>query len=231
MQPFIGVTCSAEENGDPVVRPAYVQAVHRAGGVAVALPFLESREQTAELLSRLDGLLLTGSEDLDSALWSEPLHPEALPMHPRRQTTEMLLCRELLLGELPVLAICGGMQNLAVAAGGRIHQHIPDLGEHVRDHGAGTHAEAERHPVRCEAGSVLAEFLGAECSTNSAHHQAVASLGAGQQAVAFCDDGLIEAFEMPERPFTLAVQWHPEQLPEERGQAALFDALIRAAGG
>lgn len=229
MQPFIGVTCSAQDDGQPVVRPAYVQAVHRAGGVPVALPFLESREQTAAILARLDGLVLTGSEDLDSALWDEPLHPKALPMHPRRQTTEMLVCRELLLGELPVLAICGGMQNLAVAAGGRIHQHIPDLGEHVRDHGAGTHAEAERHPVRCEPGSQVAEFLGASCSTNSAHHQAIAQLGAGQFATAFCDDGLIEAFEMPDRRFTVAVQWHPEQLPDEPGQAALFEALVRAA--
>lgn len=229
MRPFIGVTSSAEPDGSPVVRPAYVRAVHSAGGIAVALPFLESSEEVEELLARLDGLLLTGSEDLDSALWDEPLNPRATLMHPNRQRMEMLVCEALLRGELPVLAVCGGMQNLTVAAGGSVHQHIPDLpGEH-RDHGAGTDAEAERHPVRCQPGSLIGEFLGQRALTNSAHHQACAALGAGQLATAHCDDGLVEAYEMPGRPFTLAVQWHPERMLDDPGQAALFDALVRAA--
>ena len=229
MRPYIGVTCSAEADGTPVIRPAYVQAVHRAGGLPVALPFLAGVDEAHALLERLGAVVLTGSEDLDSALWGEPLHPSVTLMHPARQATELALCRALLERRRPLLAICGGMQNLAVAAGGAIHQHLPDLGAHVLDHAVGV--QGARHGVKARPGSRLEELLGAEFPVNSAHHQGVAELGDGVEAAGHAPDGVLEAWELPGHAFALGVQWHPEQMPDDDRQQGLFRALVHAAAG
>jgi len=226
MRPLIGVTCSADDAGRPVVRTAYVQALHRAGGLPVALPFLDSAAEAAALLARLDGVLLTGSEDLDPALWDEPLHPQADLMHPHRQRTELLICRELLRSELPLLGICGGMQNLAVAAGGSIHQHLPDLGTEILDHAVGV--DGAHHAVTVEPDSMLAELVGSSLTTNTAHHQAVAVPGPGMDVTARSEDGVIEAYELHDRSFAVCVQWHPERMLDEAGQRHLFSSLVQA---
>lgn len=227
MRPLIGVTCSADDAGKPVVRAAYVQALLRAGGLPVALPFVESAPEAAAVLARLDGVLLTGSEDLDPSLWNEPLHPRAELMHPARQQAELLFCRELLGSDLPLLGICGGMQNLAVAAGGSIHQHLPDLGTDMLDHAAGV--DGARHAVEIEPDSLLAELLGSSLSTNTAHHQAVALLGPTMGVTARSEDGVIEAYELSDRSFAVCVQWHPERMYDEGSQRRLFSRLVQAS--
>ncbi|MFT7464074.1 MAG: putative glutamine amidotransferase [Pseudohongiellaceae bacterium] len=226
MRPLIGVTCSADESGQPIVRAPYVQALHRAGALPVALPFVSSADEAASLLQRLDGVVLTGSEDLDPSLWAEPLHPLAEVMHPARQQTEMLLCRELLQRPLPLLGICGGMQNLAVAAGGTIHQHLPDLGSQILEHSVPW--DGPRHAIHIEADSILAECLGQTAATNSAHHQGVAELPQSMIVTARSSDGVIEAFELAGRPFAVCVQWHPERMVDDAGQAQLFSRLVQA---
>lgn len=227
MRPFIGVTCSSEPDGRPVVRPPYVSAVLAAGGLPVPLPFVSDEAEAAALLDRLDGLLLTGSEDLDPSLWGESPHARLELMHPARQTTELAFCRAALARDLALLGICGGMQTLAVTAGGRLTQHVPDLGAHVLDHSAGF--DGSPHPVANAPGSRLHALLGPNASVNSVHHQAVAELGVGMVAVAHSPDGLIEAYEMPERAFTLCVQWHPERMPHDARQAELLRAFVAAA--
>ncbi len=233
MRPFIGVTCSAEDDGRPVVRPPYVRALHDAGAVPVALPFVAGRSpgeddaELAPLLDRLDGVVLTGSEDLDSALWDEPLHSKAVLMHPARQATELAMCRAVLARDLPCLAICGGMQTLAVVAGGTVVQHLPDLGEHVLDHTVGV--DGPRHAVRAADGTRTARLLGARFEVNTAHHQGVGRLGDGFEATAWSDDEVVEAYEAPGRRFLLAVQWHPERMQEVATMRALFAALVEAA--
>lgn len=226
MRPLIGVTCSADDAGQAVVRVPYVQALHRAGALPVALPFVSSAREAGRLLGRLDGVLLSGSEDLDPVLWNEPLHPLAQLMHANRQRTEMFFCRELLQRPLPLLGICGGMQNLAVAAGGTIHQHLPDLGPQMLDHAAGW--QGPRHDVEVAADSLLGELLGAGASTNTAHHQGVATLGEAMIATAHSQDGVIEAYELRDRPFAVCVQWHPERMLDESRQGNLFRALVQA---
>ncbi len=231
MRPFIGVTCSSEPDGQPVVRPPYVQALHRAGAIPVALPFLETARGKGlpgleDVLARLDGLVLTGSEDLDSVLWQEPLHPKAELMHPARQATELAVCHAVLEHELPCLAICGGMQTLNVVAGGSVIQHLPDLGSQILNHSAGF--EAAPHAVRADPNSAIGRLLGASFPTNSAHHQAIGRLGRGLIASAWTEDDVIEACELPGHRFLLGVQWHPERMPEDAGQQALFRALVSA---
>jgi putative glutamine amidotransferase len=232
MRPFIGVTCSADSDGRPIVRPPYVQALHWAGAIPVPLPFTASQDpaaadaELAPILDRLDGILLTGSEDLDSALWNEPLNPAADLMHPARQGTELAVCRALFARDLPCLAICGGMQTLNVVAGGTVIQHVPDLGAHILDHAVGV--EGSHHAVHATEGTLTARLLGSSFETNTAHHQALGRLGRGLLATAWTDDTLIEACEAPDRRFLLCVQWHPERMQDQPGQRALFTALVDA---
>lgn len=210
-----------------MVRPPYVTAILEAGGLPVPLPFVANDEEAHALLDVLDGVLLSGSEDLDSALWGEALHPKAVLMHPLRQAAEWAYCRALLHRALPVLGVCGGMQTLAMAAGGRLAQHIPDLGPHVLDHAAGV--EGAPHDIEVSAGSLLASCLGRATRVNTAHHQALLALGAGMVATAHSPDGILEGYEMPDRPFTVGVQWHPERMPDDAGQARLLRAFVAAA--
>lgn len=226
MGPFIGVTCSADPDGEPKVNPRYVRALHRMGALPVALPFLSEPSEAHALLDRLHGVLLTGSEDMDPGLWSEAVHGETVLMHPNRMATELHLCRALLERDLPTLGICGGMQNLNAAAGGSIHQHIPDLRDVTR-HSDPTFVA--RHPVEAAGDSRLGALLGAAFETNTEHHQACNVLGAGLVATAWCTDGVMEGLEAPDKRFLLAVQWHPELMLDDPAQAGLIAALVDAA--
>lgn len=230
MRPFVGVTCSSDPEGQPLVNPAYVRALLLAGALPVPLPYVRTSTEAREVLARLDGLVFSGSEDLDPALWGEPRHPRTELMHPARMSSELLYAREALAARAPALGICGGMQTLNVACGGSLHQHVPDVTAGSPD--ALEHSDrsyGRRHPVAVEPGSRLAALLGPAPQVNSHHHQAVARLGAGLRAVAFAPDGIVEAWEAPDAPFLLGVQWHPERLGAEAGSPALFAALVEAA--
>ncbi len=227
MRPFIGITCSADDDGGPVIRPWYVRAVHEAGGLPVALPFVDTTQAAREILERVDGVVLTGSEDLDPSLWGEERHPATDIMPPARHAAELAYCRALLEARAPTLAICGGMQTLNVAAGGTLAQHIPDLGDSYD-----THSDPDlrrRHAVRTAQHSRLAELLGSDFATNTHHHQAIANLADGFAATARCVDGIIEGYEASAWPTLLAVQWHPERMTDVPQQRALFRHMVQAA--
>jgi putative glutamine amidotransferase len=226
MQPFIGVTCTADGEGRPSVRDPYIRALFAAGALPVPLPFITTEGEADALLDRLDGLVFTGSDDLDAGLWQEPLHPQAVLMHPARAATELLLARATLRRRTPALGICGGMQTLNVAGGGSLHQHIPDLG-HGLDHKDPTFTA--RHPVTARAGSRIAALLGESFGVNTEHHQAVHRLADGFLPTAHSPDGLVEAWEVPDAPFLMGVQWHPERMLTEGRQAGIFHALAAAA--
>ena len=140
---------------------------------------------------------------------------------------------------LPVLGICLGMQTINVCRGGTLFQHVPDIDEGMQLHLRVPGRPRNRHGVRIAGGSRLAGVIGADfADTNTSHHQAVDIIGRDLAAVAWSDDGLIEALE-DRRPgrFVLGVQWHPEELISESPHAALFAALVeeaevrRGAGG
>ncbi len=228
MRPFIGLTCSSDPGGHPRVNPRYVQAVHRAGGLPVPLPWVSSLEQAHLLLDRVHGLLFTGSEDIDPAMWGEERHPKTVLMHPDRMATEIHLARAALERRPPTLAVCGGMQTLNVVAGGTLYQHIPDLDTNPCQHSDPSFTEL--HAVRAAADSLVGEALGATFGANTEHHQAIRDLGDGLRATAWCSDGLVEAFEGADGPWLVAVQWHPERMLTEPGQARLFEHLTAAAG-
>ena len=226
MRPVIGITTYVEPSSwvvwqdlpTALIPHAYVEAVTMAGGRAVLLP---PDDLDADVLRVLDGLVLSGGADLGPELYGAECEP-LTDTRPERDASEMLLTRAALEADLPVLGVCRGMQLLAVAAGGRLHQHLPDLLGHDKHRPApGVYGEHEPSFV---PRSRIAGLMGDDRSVHCYHHQGVADAGTlvvtGRTA-----DGVIEAVEDPARRFVLGVQWHPEVVRDQR----LFGALVRAA--
>ncbi len=207
----------------------YVDAVRRAGGAALLIPPGEAWE---DVLPLLDGVVVTGGTDIDPAEYGgDRGNGHILPADIERDASELSLVRHLLEErERPLLCICRGLQVLNVAAGGTLHEHIPDIqDEDIHRDEAGLWAMQEVH---VEADSLIAEVMGAtRLRTSSGHHQAIKALGDGLRVVAAAADGIIEAVEMSGHPWLAAVQWHPEvTAAEDSSQQALFDALVAKAG-
>jgi putative glutamine amidotransferase len=205
-----------------MVPAGYVGAVQRAGGLAVLLPPDPAAiEEPDRVLDLLDGLLLAGGVDVGPATYgADPAEHTDAP-NEERDAFELALTRRALERELPVLGICRGMQLMNVAAGGTLHQHVPDLVGHERHRvRLGTFAD---HPVRLEEGSLAARAAGEVVHrTKSHHHQSVDALGEGFVVTGWSEeDELPEAIEDPGRRFALGVQWHPEADETSRLIAAL----------
>jgi putative glutamine amidotransferase len=233
-RPLIGVTSYVEDASWRVWRSvpaalisaAYVHQIADAGGTVVVLPPLPSpatEEDAKSLLSRLDGLVLSGGSDIDPARYGASRLPTTQEARPDRDDSELLLA-QVARGNLPVLGICRGMQIMAIAAGGTMDQHLPQLlGTDVHSPGPASYG---RNSVQIDADSRLASILGTEIEVDCYHHQGVAS-HPGYVAAAWASDGLVEAMELTGDEFNLGVQWHPEIGTDPR----LFQALVRAAGG
>jgi len=231
-RPAIGVTLAVDE-ANPVrftVRQDYVRSVDQAGGLPMVVPPLDG-ESAAQILERVDGLVLTGGSDVDPALYSESAHPKLGAVFRGRDEFEIALCREALRRDLPILAICRGHQVLNVATGGTLFQDIPSQVSGAVDHDPETERWERAHDVQVLPGTRLREILGRdEVGVNSFHHQAVKDLGRGLVVSARAADGVIEGIEAPDRRFALGVQWHPESFwREPEGFRPLFDALVREA--
>jgi putative glutamine amidotransferase len=229
-RPRIGLNCDVDEASKIVkINQSYVDAVVRGGGWPMLLAPVDDPEWVASLLSQLDGLVLTGGRDYDPALYGRAPHPKTELLSASRVRFDLTLARAALSRGLPTLGICGGIQLLNVARGGTLIQDIPDQLQSAADH-HGQKAGYGAHTVRVEAGTRLAEIVGAgELEVNSSHHQAIDSLGAGLRVAARAPDGVIEAVEGTGDGFLLGVQWHPERLLDRPEQVRLFEALAEAA--
>jgi putative glutamine amidotransferase len=224
-RPVIGITCYVEEAAWGVwhtraalIPHSYVRRVTAAGARAVLLP---PDDLDADLIERLDGLLLTGGADIGPERYAAPAHPRTV-VRPDRDAGELLLLGAAVRADLPVLGVCRGMQLLAIAAGGCLDQHLPEVAGHDRHQPApGRYGD---HPITVAEGSRLRAILGPAPHVNSYHHQAVREPGT-LTVTARADDGVIEALEDPARRFVLGVQWHPEELADGR----LFEAFVDAA--
>jgi putative glutamine amidotransferase len=232
-RPLIGLTTymdlarfGTNEAHAAVLHMSYAQSVHRSGGRAV---LITPDDPDVDVLDHLDGLILTGGSDVDPARYGEAPHPQTI-VKPGRDDLEFLLLAGALERDLPVLAICRGFELLAVAYGGRLHQHLPDVLGHTDHRPVNGPSKYGEHPVRLEAGTRCHKILGDEVVVNSFHHQGIADWGrltpAGWVSEATLPGGLLEAAEDPAHRFVLGVQWHPEELTDPR----LFDALVDASG-
>ena len=234
----VAITATEKEReGAPRVwlNAAYVRAIEGAGLIPLVVPPLTHPERAAALLERADGLLLTGGEDVDPAHYGAELHPKGGAPHAARDATELALARAARDARLPTLAICRGIQLLAVATGGTLIQDLPSQHPSEVEHDPKLPRDARAHAVRVEPGSRLAAALGGtQLRVNSFHHQAVREPGAGFRATAWAPDGVIEGMESTDPAWwALGVQWHPEELSEttepwERGLFAAFAAQMPA---
>jgi putative glutamine amidotransferase len=206
----------------------YVAAIQRAGGLAVMVaPDPQLTADPDELLTSLDGLILSGGNDIDPASYGAQAHPATLGVTPDRDAFELALTRRAVELDMPVLGICRGMQILNIAFGGTLLQHLPDTYGH-EDHRRvpGSFDDAD-HDVRLEADSVAALAAGELLhATKSHHHQGVDEIGAELTVTGYSMlDELAEAIELPDRRFVLGVQWHPEA--DDR--SPVMSALVQAA--
>ena len=235
--PIIGVTTSSERTDKGVDRAflnaSYIRAVERAGGVPLLLTPYHSADALARFATQIDGLLLTGGGDIDPAHFGEARHAKTDLISAERDELELhRVTRQAIETGLPLFAICRGLQVLSVALNGTLHQHVPDVFGDEIAHSQGSARGDRTHEVAIEPGTLLASLAGGErLSVNSFHHQAIKDLGDGLKPVAWADDKVIEAVELPgARGFVLAVQWHPEELIEHDPAALrLFAALVDAA--
>jgi putative glutamine amidotransferase len=245
MKPLIGITTSELRPGElatlrrhgesPHAEMAlgitYVRAVEAAGGIPVVMPPLPAEDVPA-LLSRLDGLLLSGGPDLAPEAYDARPHAELGPTEPTLDAFEYAVVREALRRDLPLLGVCRGAQTLNVARGGTLHQHLPDVVGGDVAHRQSIDGRRPTHDVEIVPGSRLAVVLRTtSLAVNSFHHQAVDRLGAGLRVSARAPDGTIEAIEDPRRPLVLGVQWHAETLVSAPEHEALFAELVDVASG
>ncbi|MCW3024579.1 MAG: peptidase [Solirubrobacterales bacterium] len=210
---------------------SYVEAVQRAGGLAVMLPPDERLvANPAPALDLIDGLMLAGGADIDPSSYEHEAHPETADTVPQRDAFEIALVREAIARDVPVLGICRGMQLINVAGGGTLLQHLPErYGHHEHRRVLGSFDGAD-HDVLLSEGSVAAEAAGElSHATKSHHHQGVDRLGDGLivSGVSTLDD-LPEAIERPGKSFVLGVQWHPEADPQSTVIEAFVDATRRS---
>ncbi len=204
----------------------YADRISEAGGIPVLLP-VQPTDRRSSLLAVLDGLLFTGGGDVDPRRYGADPSPESGGIDPDRDRTEAFLLEEAGDRGLPVLAVCRGAQILNVARGGSLVQHLPEVTTEP-------HLVIERrteavHAVAVAPGTLLGRIVGSDrLETNTLHHQAVDRLGHHLVAVAWAEDGTVEAVEGTEGA-VLAVQWHPEQMPDRPEQRRLFAWLVREA--
>jgi putative glutamine amidotransferase len=235
-KPLIGITTYRTENpyGNPILALGenYVQALSRAGALPVMIPLGLPEDQIDRMLSRLGGILFSGGGDIDPSVFGAETTPKVKSVDPDRDRVEMQLLRTAHSKGLPFLGICRGFQVINVACGGTLYTHVEDQHPQALKHDFYPDWPRDHlpHAVKVDPDSRLADILGTtEPEVNSLHHQGVRDLAPGLRATAYAPDGLIEAFEMPDHPFGLAVQWHPEWLLDHAPMRALFRAFVVAA--
>lgn len=193
---------------------AYVTALESAGLVPFVVPPLRNGDFALAILSRVDGLLLTGGEDVEPSLYGQPRSADCGVSNPARDTTEIALIRAARKLGKPVLAICRGPQVLNVALGGTLIQDIATEVPGALEHNPGGNRGSRVHDVTIQAGSRIAAAIGAtDISVNSFHHQSVKDVATGLVVTALSPDGIVEGLESDSDDWwVMAVQWHPEEM-------------------
>lgn len=223
--------------GVPVigVRAPDIDAVRRAGGIAILIPPFVDPSDIDQFLDRVDGLIFAGGPDIDPGEYGEVAVNETVEVAPGLDAFELPVMRRAIERDFPVLGLCRGCQVLGVAMGGALWQDLPSQrGVEILHRQYETKSQTTAHGVAVVPGTKLHGVLelGPETDlrVNSLHHQAVKVVPAGLVASAHAPDGCIEALEMPDRRFVVAVQWHPEFLDaEHEAQHRLFKAFVEVS--
>jgi len=240
MKPIIGITPSPSEDEFShglfyryALSSNYTEAIEAAGGVPLIIP--PQHDNIEEILSVVDGLLLSGGGDIDPALYGDDsVHEKTYGIHEGRDTLEMALTNGAIARDLPTLCICRGIQVLNVALGGNLIQDIADqYSDEIqhRQHEKGIAASEPSHEVRAERDSLLGDVYESESlQTNSFHHQGLKDISPELRAIGTAADGVVESVERPASTWMLGVQWHPEMMFKAHPEHLKpFVGLVKAA--
>ena len=232
--PLIGLSTYREEaswgvwsTSADLLPPTYARAVEAVGGVPVLLPpVAEPARATAAaraVVEQVAGLVVCGGADITPAAYGEAPHVRTTRTREDRDLWELALLDAAAAVDLPVLGVCRGMQLMAVHAGGSLHQHVPELvGDERHSPGGDSFGEIA---VSVREGSLLSSLVRKPSLTVHCHHHQAVRTHPGYEAVAWSEEGVLEAVEAPGERFCLGVQWHPEMAAD----AGLFAALVQAA--
>ncbi len=234
-KPIIGITLSlfrstSREEGRPPAWVAYADVVAENGGLPLFIPTHLDPERSQGLYERIDGLILSGGGDILPQSYGDDQRADLDEPDPQRDAFEFDVLEQAMHREIPFLGICRGLQVINVGLGGSLFQDIrSDCPECMPHKESDAHPEP-LHPVLIRHGTRLHSIIReTEIKTNSYHHQAIRDLAPALSRSARSPDEIVEAVELPDFPFGLAVQWHPERMRSAPSTKALLGALMRAA--
>jgi len=235
-KPLIGITTrnSRDANMHPItaLQHAYINAITMSGGLPILIPDILPENDLMDLYARFKGILFTGGGDVSLKYFSGSDHPRIGEVDEERDTAEMALMRSAVNDGKPVLGICRGAQVMNVAMGGTLYTHIPDQLQGALDHDyPGDLRQVLVHPVNVDESAKAAEIFGETLlNVNSLHHQGLMDIAPGLRVAGHAPDGLVEVVEIPDHPFAMAVQWHPEWLTDQPAMQRLFKSFVDASG-
>lgn len=238
MRPRIGITCRYQlklthEGGLKVpeisLDARFCDLIFAAGGLPVLIPPASHPPDLLPILENLDAVIFSGGPDISPARYGQEVHPNTTCMEPRREHTDFFVLEFAEKHDLPLLAICLGIQEWNVFRGGTLHQHVPDL-KLVPPVAHRDGADFAFHSVRLAPGSLIHSIVQTDpLPVNSSHHQCLNRIGSNLVPTAWAEDGIVEALQDPRRRFALGIQWHPEDMPDDPLQRKIFAALVNAA--
>ena len=237
-KPIIGISSSVivDDSGSfagykrAYVNKDYVDAVIKAGGVPLIIPFNTDKEVIISQAQVIDGLIISGGHDVSPYNYGQEPSPLLGETFPERDAYEMLLLEESKKRNLPILGICRGSQIINVAAGGTLYQDLSLIPGNVLKHNQVSKPTLKTHKIQIEENSIISEIFGKETMVNSFHHQALDKVAGDFKVVARASDGIVEAIQHKTYKFLVGVQWHPEMLAVECDEAReLFKRLIEEA--
>ena len=218
-------------NSINLVELSYSRCIEKSGGVPLLIPYADDARVLSEYCDRLDGVVFTGGDDLDSAAYGQEMLPTPYPPIPERDEYEALFFHKYFETGKPILGICRGIQAINVFCGGSLIQDMPSqmgIVHHMQEVGSTSIA----HAVKTEEKSLIASLFGPEpIQVNSFHHQCVDAVGKGLKVTGYSEEGIVEVIEHEQHPFCLTVQWHPERMQSDERQMRLFSEFVTVTRG
>ena len=225
-KPVIGITCGGSYDISSTSND-YIHCIEKAGGVAVILPCSNNEDALREIVKKLDGVLFTGGEDVNPAIYGEENHPRLGAVNKFRDTSDIAIAKAAFEFHKPVMGICRGSQFVNVFCGGTLYQDLPSQKGVVHTHGA-----APSHKAVVDRNSILYETMKSDTLfVNSTHHQAVKQIGKGLRVTAMSTDGIVEAYQSTDKKqVVVGIQFHPEAMaPSDDTWYEVFKWFVKQA--